>query len=362
MNERIKEGIWQVFAWLVILATVYCFYVNYNIALSSAKSMRPSVYTHQWQKAMYWVRDNTPKDAVFGHWWDYGYWVQSIGERATMLDGGNAIGYWNYLMGRHVLTGESEEEAMEVLYNHDVTYFLIDSTEIGKYGAYSNIGSDENYDRFSQIGTFVKDDSLSQETNSGINHIYRGGVLLDEDLITSLNGQEVFLPAQQSGVGAISVGYDSLKEDYVQPKIIGVYQGKQYNINLRYLFIEGELKDFGSGYEGCAYVFPKISQNQMDKTGVAMFLSERNMRALWVRLYLLGMGENFELVHSEQSLIIEDLRNQGVDVPEIIYHTQAGGILGPIKIWKINYIGNEKINEEYTRTTFPEEIAKRNLV
>jgi len=66
--------------------------------------------------------------------------LQSIGERATVLDGGNAIVYWNYLMGRHVLTGDNQKDALEFLYNHNTTHLLIDSSDIGKYGAYSSIG------------------------------------------------------------------------------------------------------------------------------------------------------------------------------------------------------------------------------
>ena len=25
---------------------------------------------------MSWVRENTPEESIFVHWWDYGYWVQ----------------------------------------------------------------------------------------------------------------------------------------------------------------------------------------------------------------------------------------------------------------------------------------------
>src|SRR3990172_10160255 len=106
---------------------------------------------------MTWVRENTERNTVFGHWWDYGYWVQSIGERATVLDGGNAISYWNHMMGRYALTGTNETEALEFLYAHNTTHFLIDSTDIGKYPAFSSIGSDENYDRRSWISPFLKD-------------------------------------------------------------------------------------------------------------------------------------------------------------------------------------------------------------
>jgi len=35
---------------------------------------------------MQWVKENTPKDAVFASWWDYGYWISTLGERKTLAD------------------------------------------------------------------------------------------------------------------------------------------------------------------------------------------------------------------------------------------------------------------------------------
>jgi len=150
---RTKEDIWKVIIGIIVLliliASIYTFFLYYKSVKAQAYSFVPSSYNIQWQKAMEWVRDNTPTDAVFSHWWDYGYWVQSIGKRATVLDGGNAIVYWNYLMGRLVLTGDNQDDALEYLYNHNATHLLIDSTDIGKYTAFSSIGSDKDFDRYS---------------------------------------------------------------------------------------------------------------------------------------------------------------------------------------------------------------------
>ena len=342
-----------VFAILILISTSYTLYHNYQVITATAKNTIPNAYTWQWQEAMGWVRENTPKDAVFGKWWDYGYWLQTMGERATMLDGGNTIGYWNYLMGRHVLTADNESEALELLYNHNVTYFLIDSTDLGKYGAYSNIGSDENYDKLSWLGTFLLDETQTQETNNQTILAYLGGVNLDEDLI--INEGKTLLPKRVAGVGAIIVTV-KIDGEFEQPYAIFVYEEKQYRINLRYLFYNGKLIDFDSGIDGCAYIFPQLYDTGINPMGAAMFLSPRNMRALWVRLYLLEEGENFELVHTESNKVIESLRNQGINIIEIIYYR---GFQGPIKIWKINYVGDEKYNEEYIQREYPERIAGR---
>jgi len=42
--------------------------------------------TNDWPDAMRWVKENTPKDAVIAAWWDYGYWISTLGERKTLSD------------------------------------------------------------------------------------------------------------------------------------------------------------------------------------------------------------------------------------------------------------------------------------
>ena len=354
-REGLAKTFFIIFAILILISVPYTLFYNYKVSKATAEAHIPSQYTYQWQQAMSWVRENTSKDAVFGKWWDYGYWIQTMGERATVLDGGNSISYWNYLMGRHVLTANNESEALEFLYNHNVTHFLIDSTEIGKYGAYSNIGSDENYDRLSWIGHFILDETQTMETKNQTSFIYLGGVVLDEDIIIN----EKLLPGQKAGVGAIVVNIGNSGE-FEQPYVFAVYQEQRYTVYLRYLFYEGELIDFGSGIEGCAYLFPRLIQEgerfRVDPYGVALFLSPRNMRALWVRLYLLEEGKNFELVHMESSNLVNSLRSQGLNISEIVYY---GGIQGPIKIWEVNYVGDEKYNEEYLMRDYPERLKDR---
>jgi len=356
-DGEIKKIILGVLIILILLSSIFVFWTFYKSVKSQAYNTVPSSYNQQWQKAMKWVREETPKDAVFGHWWDYGYWLQSIGERATVLDGGNAISFWNYYMGRLVLTGDNQDDALEFLYNHDTTHLLIDSSDIGKYGAYSSIGSDENYDRASGIGTFILNEKQTQETQDKIMLVYSGGVGLDEDLVINENGKEILLPAGNSGVGAIVLPIENIENSNDvskagQPYIIIVYQGLQHKVNLRYLYGGGEFVDFGSGIESCAYVFPRLIYNAQGLSsypiGAAMFISPRLMRGMFSQVYLLDDSlnnfPNFKLIHSEPNFIVNDLRNQGMNLPEIIYYS---GIQGPIKIWKIEYTGNEQIKEEY---------------
>ncbi|NQU35188.1 MAG: hypothetical protein HQ521_18335 [Bacteroidetes bacterium] len=301
---------------------------------------------------MEWVRDETPENAVFSHWWDYGYWVQSIGNRATVLDGGNAIAYWNYLMGRLVLTGDNQADALEFLYNHDATHLLIDSSDIGKYTAFSSIGSDKDFDRYSWMSPFVMDDKQTQETNNETLFFYPGGLTLDEDLVIEDSGREVLLPKGGAGIGAVVVSANTQTNQYQQPYVIAVYQGKQYRVKLRYLNIEGRFIDFGSGIEATAYIFPRLDNNQgriaVNGIGTALYISPRLMRGMLAQIYILedplNNFPNFKIAHTQSSLIVEDLRNQGLDLPEFVFYQ---GIQGPIKIWDVEYTGNEEIKQEY---------------
>ncbi len=45
-----------------------------------------STPTNDWLDATNWIKENTPTDAVIFSWWDYGYWIQTLGERATLAD------------------------------------------------------------------------------------------------------------------------------------------------------------------------------------------------------------------------------------------------------------------------------------
>jgi len=44
-----------------------------------------------WFHAMSWMKENTPTDSVIFAWWDYGYWIQTLGERTTLIDNSTLI-------------------------------------------------------------------------------------------------------------------------------------------------------------------------------------------------------------------------------------------------------------------------------
>jgi dolichyl-diphosphooligosaccharide--protein glycosyltransferase len=50
-----------------------------------------NISTNDWSDAMQWLRENTSEDAVVASWWDYGYWISTLGERKTLADNATLI-------------------------------------------------------------------------------------------------------------------------------------------------------------------------------------------------------------------------------------------------------------------------------
>lgn len=358
---RDKEKYLQIVVSLgVILLIIFAAYGFFSSSKNLAANYVPSAYNQQWQKAMSWVRENTAPNAVFGHWWDYGYWVQSIGERATVLDGGNSISYWNHLMGRHALTETNLDNTFQFLYAHNVTHFLIDSTDIGKYSAFSTIGSNENYDRRSWIPTFLRDNSQTTERKNQTLFVYPGGSAIDEDIQYSFNGTDVFLPAGKAYTAAIVI---NVRKDESIAEVLGVYffNEQTYQIPLRYYWDKkaGGLVDTGKGLEAGVFIYPRVTQNnqgggEVEPRGAALYLSPRVVKTNLARFYLYGEeNKYFREVHSEPDFIVNALAGQNAIDTEFVYFNE---FRGPIKIWEVSYPVDTSLNQSWLETDYPDSI------
>jgi asparagine N-glycosylation enzyme membrane subunit Stt3 len=347
-----KRTINLIAAGIILVALLFSAYQLTLASEGMARSYIPSVYTQQWQYAMQWVRDNTPENAVFAHWWDYGYWVQSIGNRATVLDGGNIIVYWNFLMGRYALTGNDSRLALDYLYAHNATHFLIDSSDIGKYPAFSSIGSDQNYDRYSWLPTFMRDDKQAQEVKNATYFIYTGGTITDGDIIFNQNDSRIFLPEGKTVLAGIILGVDN-SGVMLQPQAAFIYQNNQYRLPLRYAY-NGSLVDFGSGYDAGVFLMPYISSaGAMQENGALIYLSSKVVHSQLARLYLFNLSDPyFKLVHTENDYVVKQLKAQNPSFSKdfVVY----GDVRGPIKIWSINYPDNMVLNKSYLETKYPD--------
>lgn len=355
---KTKEELIKIILYAVLIGAIIMLVftsVTYIRTIKVQSTQIGSSANTQWQYAMEWVRENTPPGEVFVHWWDYGYWVQYMGERPTVADGGHGNEYWDHLIGRYLLTTPYPETALSFMKAQNVSYLLIDPTDIGKYSAYSSIGSDEGKsDRLSFIPTMVSDPSKIQETKNGIIRLYNGGYGLDGDIVYEKeNGEKIFLPTQNSGIGGVIIEKENGK--FQQPIAVYVYNGNQINLPIRYLYYNGTLHDFKNGTNTGIYLIPHIIQSdaglQLDEEGALMYFSAKTIDSLVVQLYLmddpLEEYEGVKLVHSEKDSVETYLEMYSdMEINEFFYFN---GVRGPLKIWKINHSENIIAREEFIK-------------
>lgn len=82
-----------------------------------------SVGTTDWLDSMEWIKNNTPEDAVIGSWWDYGYWIQTKAERASLADNSTLIDHIIKKIAK--MFTSSPEESWQILRDMEADYFVI---------------------------------------------------------------------------------------------------------------------------------------------------------------------------------------------------------------------------------------------
>jgi len=118
------------------------------VLAESAESVPRMKYSDQnvipWRDAGEWIKENTPEDALLIHWWDYGYHLQTFGERRTIVDGGNSGpqvegGSGNRNIDVAMAFTSPEDDFLRYIgpYNPDnlPIYVLVSLEEFGKSGA-----------------------------------------------------------------------------------------------------------------------------------------------------------------------------------------------------------------------------------
>lgn len=361
---RNKEEIIRIVLWGIFLFALggILFSVNMYKANITNQAMYTGPSAHgQWQGAMSWVRNNTDEGSVFAHWWDYGYWVQTLGRRATIADGGHFQGRYNgnERIGRYLLTTDKPASAYSLMKSHNVSHLLIDPTDLGKYSAYSKIGSDEDWDRLSVIPIGVSDERNVQESADGVTRLYQFNSIVDEDIYYD----NIFLPgpsydsygrpSYKSFIGGVILKVSSSGNGTIeQPEAVYVYNNLQYRIPLRRVYFNERLHDFGSGLNATIRIVPAIQQSGQEMTinpfGAAIYLSPRTEKTLFAKLYLmndpLGEYENISLIHAEDDMVVRAMKAQSSAIEDFVYYQ---GFRGPIKIWEVDYPEGTQVYEEF---------------
>ncbi|MEM3670117.1 MAG: hypothetical protein QW767_00005, partial [Thermoprotei archaeon] len=91
-NRRSRTGVdWEIGGILIVLIIISGTYFAYQGVVSA--NAPPLMlqgpnggYNTDWIQALLWLKYNTPQNAVVASWWDYGYWIMALSNRATLAD------------------------------------------------------------------------------------------------------------------------------------------------------------------------------------------------------------------------------------------------------------------------------------
>ena len=166
--------------------------VNFSSGLAFSKSIGPSL-NKNWQGACQYLKTETPEDAVILSWWDYGYWFETAGERASVADGGNEKGNIINPILANGFISDNISDLKSVIEHFPADYVVVDYTLIGKFSAMSKIGhGGEKINSFIPLSlakTVPKDNITIMAYQLGTNSIYvpvnsEGGIAGDIKFIT----------------------------------------------------------------------------------------------------------------------------------------------------------------------------------
>jgi len=88
---------WVIMAYVVLIIFMLCIPMVYppNSNWLSSADIPPSIanggtgyrlQTNDWINALNWIAKDTPKNAVIASWWDYGYWITTLGNKTSLAD------------------------------------------------------------------------------------------------------------------------------------------------------------------------------------------------------------------------------------------------------------------------------------
>jgi len=82
-----------------------------------------AIATNDWPDTLTWIKNNTPANSVIASWWDYGYWIQTLGGRTTIVD--NATVDTNTIANMARMFMASPDDAWKMLRSMGANYVLI---------------------------------------------------------------------------------------------------------------------------------------------------------------------------------------------------------------------------------------------
>jgi dolichyl-diphosphooligosaccharide--protein glycosyltransferase len=137
-NSNHRRGIYALDTRLSVLGVLtlflglfvyHCTYVTQSaysspsVVLASRNQDGSQHIIDDFREAYYWIRQNTQEDAKIISWWDYGYQIAGMADRATLVDNNT----WNntHIGAVGKMMSLDEERSYPELRRHDVDYVLV---------------------------------------------------------------------------------------------------------------------------------------------------------------------------------------------------------------------------------------------
>ena len=76
-----------------------------------------------WMEALLWMRNNLPDNAIVASWWDYGYWITTLGNKTTIID--NATLDEKSIKKIALAFMSNETEALKIFKELGVTHVVV---------------------------------------------------------------------------------------------------------------------------------------------------------------------------------------------------------------------------------------------
>jgi dolichyl-diphosphooligosaccharide--protein glycosyltransferase len=189
-----------------------------------------NISTNDWPHAMQWLKENTPEDAVIASWWDYGYWISTLGERKTLADNSTLLDWQIRKIAAMYLS--TPENAWQILMSDTETNvsssYVTLPNDITHPTRYTDDVYDENQNKLNLFGDY------SDPTHKGY-HLNAVGVEeFDPDIAAAYptlfdywESEVYVIPQILTGLDADYVIVNLVVERLPENNILNLYTMKQ---------------------------------------------------------------------------------------------------------------------------------------
>ena len=133
INLSTKKSYSLKISYVFIIFTLFLIplFVPTNSNWVSAVDVPPTILTgatnhppsDDWLDTLEWIKLNTPENSVVASWWDYGYWIQSLSERATLADNSTTIDWMIQNIAKIFLS--SPNDSWKLLQEMNADYVVV---------------------------------------------------------------------------------------------------------------------------------------------------------------------------------------------------------------------------------------------